>query len=96
LRKRGTKLRAGFDFVIGAVTGVAWVAAAGGAYLGFVAMHQQGIAAAISAAMLGLVPGFLAAIFLEAARRVFETADESRRQRELLEKILEKLSDNQS
>ncbi|GHV06788.1 hypothetical protein AGMMS50229_12240 [Campylobacterota bacterium] len=78
---------------MGVAIGVAWVAALGGAYLSFIYLLPMGLIAAISGAMLGLVPGFVIVVFLECAKIFTSMAKEQKRQTALLETIVKSLSD---
>jgi hypothetical protein len=76
-----------FEWLLGFAIGAAWVAAIGGAYLAFDYAAPYGVSAAVCAAVLGLIPGFVVVVALEGAKKLFEIASESKKQTALLEEI---------
>jgi hypothetical protein len=97
LRKRDIKTTLGgfvYEWLLGFAAGAAWVAAFGGAYLAFLYAYPFGLAAAICAATLGLIPGVVAIVILEGAKTLFEIRVETKKQTELLERIAKPLREN--
>ncbi|MDR2639370.1 MAG: hypothetical protein LBC09_06020 [Helicobacteraceae bacterium] len=82
-----------FEWLLGVAVGAAWVAAVGGAYLAFEYGYAFGLASAICAAVLGLMPGFVIVVILEGARKLFEIRNETKKQTALLETIAKQLQD---
>ncbi|MDR2152840.1 MAG: hypothetical protein LBO72_08465 [Helicobacteraceae bacterium] len=83
---------AAFEWLLGFVGGAAWVGAFSGAYFAFICVYPLGFVSALCAAVLGLVPGFVAIVILESAKKLFEICDEIKKQNSLLENIAKRLN----
>lgn len=80
-----------FELIVNIATGAAWVAALGGAYLAFSHTLVYGLMAAVSAGILGLIPGLLVIAFLEGINLLIEIHKEQKKQTALLVQLKEHL-----
>ncbi|MGE4294403.1 MAG: hypothetical protein AB7E49_01725 [Campylobacterales bacterium] len=78
-----------FELIVNIALGAAWVAALGGAYFAYSYVLPHGFLPALSAAVLGLLPGLLVVAFFEGINLLIESHKEQKKQTALLTQILE-------